>query len=49
MRISFIHKFDANTSVVLEQWVSEVSVEEKRAAKKVANKLKNPKFPSICK
>ena len=34
---------------VLEQRVSEVSVEEKSAAKKVANKLKILKFPFICK
>ena len=49
MRISFIHKIDANTPAVLEQWVSEVSVEEKNFVQKVANKLKIPKFPFIWK
>ena len=49
MRIGFIHMIDTNTPVVLEQCVSEFSVEEKSAAKKVANKLKNPKFLFICK
>ena len=49
MRISFIHKNDANTPAVLEQWVSEVSLEDKSAAKNVANELKITKFPFICK
>ena len=49
MRISFIHKIDTNTQAVLDQWVSEFSAEEKSAAKKVANKLKIPKCPFICK
>ena len=44
MRISFIHIIDTNASAILEQWLSEVSVEEKNAAKKVVNKLKIPNF-----
>ena len=42
MRISFNHKIDTNPPAILEQWVSESSVEEESAAKKVANKLKIP-------
>ena len=47
MRIISIHKIDTNTPAVLDHWVSEFSVEEKSDTKKVANKLKIPKFPFI--
>ena len=49
MRIIFIHKIDTDVPAVLDQWVSEVLVEGKCTAKKVANKLKTPKFPFIFK
>ena len=44
MRISFIYKIDTRTPAVLGQLVLEVSLEEKSAAKKVANKLKPSYF-----
>ena len=47
--IPFIHKIDTDIPAVLEQGVSEISVEEKSVAKKVANKIKIPKFTFICK
>ena len=45
MRTIFIRNIDTNASAILEQWVSEVTVEEKSAAKKVTNKLKILKLP----
>ena len=47
MRIDFIHNTNTNTPAVLEQWVSEVSAEEKCTAKKVSIKLKSLKFPIL--
>ena len=49
MRVIFIHKIDTNTPTVLEQWVSEFLVEDKSAAKNVANKVKMSKFTFIWK
>ena len=45
MRIIFIHNIDARKPAVLDQWVSEVSVEEKTSTKKIENELKISKFP----
>ena len=49
MRISLNPKMDTKPPAILEQWFSEVSVEEESATKKVRDKLKVPLFTFICK